>query len=420
MRWWIGCFMGGMALAGLAFPSPAEWSTFNGSPAATGVAAEQILPPLQLRWRFPACRGFYFTPAVVGGRVYVGCLDFNVYALDARTGEALWAFHTGGAVYSGATVDQGTVYIGSSDMTLYALDAQTGRLRWKQTVEGQIFCPPLVYQGVVCIGTFERTTLHGFDAQTGKKKWTFEMGQRLGSAMAADGGTIFAGSYDRHLYALDPATGALKWQFRTPGLVDSCPAVKNGVVYIKTPDDSVYALDARSGELKWQYDSGREEEAALQISNWSPLAVTDQLVYFGSNDHHVYALDATTGKIAWTFEAEDEVGSSPCISGKVAYFGTKTGVLYALNAQTGELLWQRQPEEPVTVSFPDGPPGIMWPPAVAEGGVFVSASLAPDRGYVYAFDGLAGDRPLPTPLGREKTKTPKAGNIFGEIERVDR
>lgn len=420
MRWWTGFLWGGIVLAGLAPPGGAEWSTFNGSPAATGVATEEIHPPLQLRWRFPASQGFYFTPAVVDGRVYVGCLDYNVYAIDARTGEAVWVYHTGGAVFSGATVDQGTVYIGSSDMTLYALDTQTGQLRWKQTVEGQIFCPPLVYQGVVCIGTFEGTTLHAFEARTGRRKWTFEMGQRLGSAMAADEGTIFAGSYDRNLYALDPQTGALKWQFRTPGLVDSCPAVRNGIVYIKTPDDSVYALDARTGELKWKYDSGREEEAALQISNWSPLAVTDQRVYFGSNDGHLYALDAATGKVVWRYEAEDEVGSSPTISGNVAYFGTKSGTLYALDARTGELLWQRHPEDPATNVFPRG---IMWPPAIAEGGVFVSASMDTDirdRGYVYAFDGLAGDQPLPPRPGGGKPGRPDQDNLFGAIEEADR
>jgi outer membrane protein assembly factor BamB len=417
MHQWTGYVMALLALAALAWPGAAEWNTFNGSPAATGVAAEEIQPPLQLRWRFPAVQGFYFTPAVVNDRVYVGCLDYNVYAIDARTGEAVWVYHTGGPVFSGPSVDQGTVYVGSSDMTLYALDAQTGRPRWKQGVEGQIYCPPLVYQGVVCIGTFEGTTLHAFDAQTGQPKWTFEMGQRLGSAMAAGEGTIFAGSYDRNLYALDPANGALKWQFRTHGLVDSCPAVKNGVVYVKTPDDSVYALYARTGEVKWKYDSGRPEEDATQISNWSPLAVTDELVYFGSNDHNLYALDARTGKFAWVYEADDEVGASPTISGRVAYFGTKSGTLYALEAQTGELLWRRQPEEPAAnLLFPRG---IMWPPAIAEGGVFVCASIAANRGYVYAFDGLGGGG-LPGQAGGEEPEQEKGGNIFGEIEGADK
>jgi outer membrane protein assembly factor BamB len=244
------------------------------------------------------------------------------------------------------------------------------------------------------------------------------MGRRLGSAMAAADGTIFAGSYDRNLYALDPEGGALKWQFRTHGLVDSCPAVKNGVVYIKTPDDSVYALYTRTGEVKWKYDSGRPEEDALQMSNWSPLAVTDEWVYFGSNDHNLYALDVKTGMLAWKFEADDEVGASPTISGGVAYFGTKSGTLYALEAKTGELLWRRQPEEPAANFI--FPRGIMWPPAIAEGSVFVCASIAANRGYVYAFDGLGGGGGLPGQAGGAEPEKEGGGNIFGEIEGADK
>jgi outer membrane protein assembly factor BamB len=43
---------------------------------------------------------------------YVGSLDNNVYALNARTGALLWSYGTGYAVYSSPAVMNGVVYVG--------------------------------------------------------------------------------------------------------------------------------------------------------------------------------------------------------------------------------------------------------------------------------------------------------------------
>ena len=52
---------------------------------------------------------------------YVGSNDHNVYALDARTGEKVWNYPTGGYVFSSPTVVLGTVCVGSEDRNVYAL-----------------------------------------------------------------------------------------------------------------------------------------------------------------------------------------------------------------------------------------------------------------------------------------------------------
>jgi outer membrane protein assembly factor BamB len=111
--------------------------------------------------------------------VVVGSYDHNVYALDARTGDKLWRFTTGGGVYStpaiwhaparggkersdtarggkersdtarrsgatqdtarrsGATQDTARVLVfaAASDRAIYALDAESGRRVWVHTLE---------------------------------------------------------------------------------------------------------------------------------------------------------------------------------------------------------------------------------------------------------------------------------------------
>jgi hypothetical protein len=44
----------------------------------------------------------------------------QVYALDAMSGEEIWSYKTGGAVYSSPAVVDGVLYIGAMDSNVYA------------------------------------------------------------------------------------------------------------------------------------------------------------------------------------------------------------------------------------------------------------------------------------------------------------
>jgi outer membrane protein assembly factor BamB len=57
---------------------------------------------------------------VANGVVYVGSDDYNVYALNAKTGAKLWSYTTGSVVESSPAVANGVVYVGSDDGNVYA------------------------------------------------------------------------------------------------------------------------------------------------------------------------------------------------------------------------------------------------------------------------------------------------------------
>jgi hypothetical protein len=44
----------------------------------------------------------------------------HVYALDAETGDQIWSFETGGAVYSSPAVVDEVLYVGAMDSNVYA------------------------------------------------------------------------------------------------------------------------------------------------------------------------------------------------------------------------------------------------------------------------------------------------------------
>lgn len=105
-------------------------------------------------WRYADnALGYWSTPAVAGGRVFVGGDDRNVHCVDARTGKAIWKFQTGAAVWSSPAVVDNKVVVGSMDRKLYILDADSGRELWSQTLDGRILSSPCVVDGHIWIGT---------------------------------------------------------------------------------------------------------------------------------------------------------------------------------------------------------------------------------------------------------------------------
>ena len=154
-----------------------------------------------LKWKFRANRGITSSPAVDEGLVFVGSTDWNVYALDARTGWAVWRCRTNNALISSPAISEGCLYIGSVDGNLYAIETQSGRLIWKFSAEGQITSSPKVAEGAV-----------------------------------------YFGANDQHVYSVDVETGKVRWSFKTGGPVPSSPSVANGIVYIGSTDNKVYAL----------------------------------------------------------------------------------------------------------------------------------------------------------------------------------
>jgi outer membrane protein assembly factor BamB/tRNA A-37 threonylcarbamoyl transferase component Bud32 len=157
------------------------------------------------RWRARARRSVTSTPFLdsTEGILFVGSTDWNVYALDARSGWVVWRTRTGGPVISSATLADGIVYVGSVDKHVYALEAQSGRVVWKYETEGQVTSSP-----------------------------------------AYANGAVYFGSIDHHLYSLDAESGELRWRFKTGGPVPSSPEIVDDIVFIGSTDRNVYAIPA--------------------------------------------------------------------------------------------------------------------------------------------------------------------------------
>lgn len=77
-----------------------DWPMFRADPSHSGVGMGNPVLTATVLWNYSTGGQIYSSPAVVGGVVYIGSLNGNIYALKANTGTKLWTYTTGGPVYS--------------------------------------------------------------------------------------------------------------------------------------------------------------------------------------------------------------------------------------------------------------------------------------------------------------------------------
>jgi outer membrane protein assembly factor BamB len=155
------------------------------------------------KWRARARRSVTSTPHLDlnDGILFVGSMDWNVYALDSRSGWVVWRTRTNGPVISSPTMANGAVFIGSADRNMYALDARNGRLVWKYETEGQVTSSPAYANGAIYFGSIDHY-LYSLDAETGELRWRYKTGGPIPSSPYVTGDIVYVGSTDRYVYAI--------------------------------------------------------------------------------------------------------------------------------------------------------------------------------------------------------------------------
>jgi outer membrane protein assembly factor BamB len=155
-----------------------------------------------------------------------------------------WKFSTNRPVLSSPLVYDVCVYVGSLDWYMYAIDAQAGWLVWKQRTDGMISSSPAISEslGLVYIGT-QKGSVYAFDYTKGRIVWTFTETQgAIGSSPVVTDEFVYIGSSDGYLYCLDARSGDLIWKFNAESGIVSTPAVWENLVFTTARNGRVYAL----------------------------------------------------------------------------------------------------------------------------------------------------------------------------------
>ena len=342
--------------------------------------------------------GIEANPILVDGVLYFSGPWGVAYAVDARSGKAIWTYDPGAdgqygrltccdVVNRGVAVWQGKVYVGSLDGWLHAVDAKTGKLvwkvdtfvdrRWNTTITGA----PHVAGDNILIGSAgadmgSRGYVSAYDAQTGKLAWRFWAVPGDPSKGPDETPDV---TLARKTWAADTrwdlGGGGNAWDSLVydPELNIAYLGLGNGGPHprwVRAPGggdnlfvSSIVAVDAASGRMKWFYQETPGD-------SWD----------FASTQHLLMA------DIAWRGRTRKVIMQAP-----------KNGVFYMLDRQTGELLnatpyttvnWMNGVDprsgRPQFTSHGDysRTPQIVWPSA-AGGHSWQPMSFDPQTGLVY-------------------------------------
>ncbi|MHB9288376.1 PQQ-binding-like beta-propeller repeat protein [Halobacteriales archaeon Cl-PHB] len=365
-------------------------------------------------------------PAVVNGTAYVGIDHSNanptynsvgeVRAYNATDGDVRWSQRGLPHFDEAPSVANGLVYVSSDGAPndrrddppaeyggVFALDAETGEIVWarnRSTLRGiseSVVVDDRVYVATdpADPGTHPNQVV-ALNATTGETVWNASVDHRVVGLTASDTALVVratdSGDGDaRYLAARDRATGEQRWaktfdapedpHTRDADWVDNTHvAVTDGTAYLTVDRHAVYALDVADGSVTWNasLDSPRTGSDTDYVS--AP-AVRNGSVYVSSVDRTygpenetlgvVYRLDAASGETAWQVETGAVVGS-PAVANGTAYvpvddqgeYPSATGVV-AMNARDGDRRWSYR----VGVYGPVGPGEVTAAPA--EGRLFV-------------------------------------------------
>jgi alcohol dehydrogenase (cytochrome c) len=320
-------------LAGLK--NPTRWLTFSGN--YTGQRHSpltQITPNnvggLVAQWLFQTDipglpgRGIETSPLVVDGVLYFTGNNNQAWAVDGRTGRAIWAYRRVlpptfaasvccGPVNRGFGILGDRLYMGTLDAHLVALDRKTGAVIWDVPVgdsklANAITAAPLVVGSTVIIGVAggdfsSRGYVDAYDAGSGERRWRFYTIPGPGDpgsdswpnaevATRGGGAVWVTGSYDPALNLVYYGTGNPNPDYygddRLGDNLYTC---------------SLVALDAGTGKLRWHFQFTPHD-----VHDWDSAHVPVQadimiggrlrkVVMVANRNGFFYTLDRETGAL---------------------------------------------------------------------------------------------------------------------------
>ena len=321
----------------------ADWHNVNGDSDETGFSRlDQIsatnLANLGLVWSLdlPGEASLEAAPVAAEGILYFTGSYAKVYAVDGSSGKVLWIFdpktwehnpskmHFGFGANRGVAYDNGKIFFAALDGRLFALDAKSGRALWSvettdpkngQTITGA----PRAFEGKVVVGQGGadfgmRGYVTAYDQQTGRRIWRFYVvpgspEQNKGNAaleaaaktwngefwkQGGGGGPWDSMTYDAELKRIYVGTAnaySYDAEARSPGGGDNLYTA------------SIVALDADTGKYLWHYQVNPRDawdyDATQQIT-LADLTIDGRLrrvLMQAPKNGFFYVLDRQTGKI---------------------------------------------------------------------------------------------------------------------------
>ena len=366
---------------------PVNWAQYlySGQHSSDNAAATAITPSnaasLHMIWKFnpptapSGLVGFYSSPTVYDGVIYIGARNGYFYAINEATGATIWSrsigyvpkktcsaegFTSTATVAPDPTTGTPTVYVYGPTGYLYAMSTTNGKDVWPPAVvaipsttksDYYAWGSPLVTGGKIYVGISSecdnplvRGGLDEFSQSKGTLENTFwttpaqTRGASIWSSAATDGKSIYvstsngpAGSYGQSILKLNPDLSTLQdsWELPTVSAFGGSPGIfsvnstemigacnKNGIFY------ALATANLAAGPV-WEDQIGNPNRSGTSECDAAP-AFDGTSLYLGSNNTTikgtkyqgaVRSVNPATGAYHWQTGLTGPIVGSPTADG---------------------------------------------------------------------------------------------------------
>ena len=383
------------------------------------------------------------TPVEAGGVLYFTGTQARTYAVDGRTGTRLWTYDPktwefnpfkltlNFAASRGLAYDNGKVFIAAFDGRLIALDATSGEEIWAtETVERDspqwITGAPFAVGDMVVVGQSgvdmgERGFMAAYDQQTGKQLWKFHPApgspeDNAGDPLMERAAETWYGEFWKGKtgggpwgpVAYDAELGLLYIGSGNPGQVDTETIGNHDGDQLYT--SSIIALDAKSGDYRWHYQVNPRDawdygsNTQITLANLTIDGKPRKVLMQAPKNGFLYVIDRVDGgfisagkivKVTWAKRIDRKTGR-PVEAANIRF---EKGDVVIWPNPVGAHNWHAQSFSPKTglVYIPAMHNGVRYSKDRIEGGVFVNgmwvgsemADERDGRGSLVAWDPVA-------------------------------
>jgi polyvinyl alcohol dehydrogenase (cytochrome) len=358
-----------------------DLSNSRNQPDETRISPASV-PSLSVKWAFTSAGDVTANPAVEGDHLYFPDAAGYLYKVDRRSGKLIWKFPVsdytgipgdyaratpaiaGDALILGNQTGKNLEIFGAPQPQgawVFAVDKRTGKALWKTQIDStkrsMVTHSAIVANGTAYVGVASNEELVAGIVTKAQNQYAPQFGSWVWE---------FRGS----VVALDVKTGAIKWKTYTApeGYFGASVWGSTGAVDLKRRQ-----LYMATGDNFWEPEAVQACVAAAQAKQQDPSSCQAKDAYFDS----IIAFDLDTGKVNWakrgmsydtwnvgcglfvpgfTIPPNDncpnpkgpdwDFAQGPMLIGDdddaIVGAGQKSGMFWAFKARNGELAWRTQ------------------------------------------------------------------------------
>jgi outer membrane protein assembly factor BamB len=143
----------------------------------------------------------YSATVLADGRIYQGCYDRNVYALEAGSGKILWHTELDEWPQGTPALVGDMLYVASRSGVLYGLRAADGHIVWRMPLGAELRHSPSIGRNNIGVVALLDGRLIGIDLAQRKIVWEQQLGAGVFSGPAIFNGSVLVVTQDGRVSA---------------------------------------------------------------------------------------------------------------------------------------------------------------------------------------------------------------------------